>query len=88
MPVLAVGEPGFTTDTHRLFIGSSAGNVLVSGGDASVGIEADLPTLTPGMFYFATDTQTLWIGTAGGNVRATGGAVNVAQVQGMIQASL
>ena len=28
LPTLAVGEFGFTTDTHEVYIGSSAGNIL------------------------------------------------------------
>jgi len=40
LPALKSGEPGFTTDTERLFIGnpSGTGNVLVSG--AGIGIDA------------------------------------------------
>lgn len=32
LPALSVGELGFTTDTHLLYIGTSTGNVLVQGG--------------------------------------------------------
>lgn len=30
LPTLDVGEPGFTTDTKRLYIGSSSGNVAIA----------------------------------------------------------
>jgi len=32
IPALAVGEPGFTTDTHQCYVGSGAGNVLIGPG--------------------------------------------------------
>jgi hypothetical protein len=35
IPVLAQGEPAFTTDTGKLFIGSPSGNVLIFGGNGS-----------------------------------------------------
>jgi len=33
LPTLAVGEPGFTTDTYRMYIGSHDGNKLIGGND-------------------------------------------------------
>jgi hypothetical protein len=39
MPVLAIGEPYFTTDTHQFYIGTVTGNALVgptAGGGAAV----------------------------------------------------
>jgi len=32
IPTLAVGEPGFTTDTHQCYVGSGAGNILIGPG--------------------------------------------------------
>jgi hypothetical protein len=29
-PTLAVGEPGFSTDTKKLYVGSSSGNILIN----------------------------------------------------------
>ena len=29
IPALAVGEPGFTTDTHQCYVGSGTGNILI-----------------------------------------------------------
>jgi hypothetical protein len=36
LPTLSVGELGFTTDSHLLYIGTSTGNVLVKGGGGSL----------------------------------------------------
>ena len=33
LPSLAVGEPGFTTDRHQLYVGSDDGNQLIGGGE-------------------------------------------------------
>ena len=33
LPTLEIGEPGFTTDRHQLYVGSSSGNQLVGGGE-------------------------------------------------------
>ncbi len=33
LPTLAVGEPGFTTDRHQLYVGSPTGNQLIGGGE-------------------------------------------------------
>ena len=33
LPTLAVGEPGFTTDSYQLYFGSHAGNKFVGGND-------------------------------------------------------
>ena len=44
LPALAVGELGFTIDTHEVFIGSAAGNVPVESKESSellVQLEAD-----------------------------------------------
>jgi len=32
LPTLEDGQPGWTTDTHKLFVGSEAGNIELSGG--------------------------------------------------------
>jgi hypothetical protein len=42
LPTLDVGEPGFTTDTKKMYIGSSTGNVLVNGqGGSAIKSTAD-----------------------------------------------
>ena len=33
LPTLAIGEPGFTTDSYQLYVGSPAGNKLIGGND-------------------------------------------------------
>ena len=33
LPTLQEGEPGFTTDSKKLFVGSDAGNIEIGGGD-------------------------------------------------------
>jgi len=33
LPSLAIGEPGFTTDSYQLYVGSSDGNKLIGGND-------------------------------------------------------
>ena len=43
LPTLAVGEPGFTTDSYQLYVGSHAGNKFVGGND-----NFTLPTATVG----------------------------------------
>jgi lysophospholipase L1-like esterase len=42
LPVLAEGEPGFTTDSEKLFIGSTAGNVEVARKDHVDDVQTDL----------------------------------------------
>lgn len=44
LPSLAVGEPAFTTDTRRLYVGSSAGNINISG--ALGGVVGTTPGVT------------------------------------------
>jgi hypothetical protein len=36
MPELREGEPGFATDTMKLYVGSSSGNILIGPGDVPV----------------------------------------------------
>ncbi|MDB4343776.1 hypothetical protein OAA11_01140 [Schleiferiaceae bacterium] len=43
LPTLAVGEPGFTTDSYQLYVGSHAGNKFIGGND-----NFTLPTATVG----------------------------------------
>lgn len=33
LPILSVGEPGFTTDSYQLYVGSPSGNKLIGGND-------------------------------------------------------
>ena len=35
LPTLAAGEPGFTTDTFKLFIGDGTNNHQIAGGDVN-----------------------------------------------------
>jgi len=35
IPTLAAGEPGFTTDTYKLFVGDGATNRQIASGDVS-----------------------------------------------------
>ena len=30
IPILSIGEPGYTTDTHKLFVGSTSGNIEIA----------------------------------------------------------
>jgi parallel beta-helix repeat protein len=30
IPILSIGEPGYTTDTHKLFVGSASGNIEIA----------------------------------------------------------
>ena len=39
LPSLAIGEPGFTTDTYRLYVGGPNGNKLI-GGDQFINLES------------------------------------------------
>ncbi len=45
LPTLEDGQPGWTTDTHKLFVGSEAGNIELSGGGGSSGIISGNATL-------------------------------------------
>ncbi|MFA5349288.1 MAG: hypothetical protein WC309_02875 [Candidatus Paceibacterota bacterium] len=54
LPTLEDGQPGWTTDTHKLFVGSEAGNIELSGGgggssgiisgNATLGADASVTT--------------------------------------------
>ena len=62
IPALALGEPGFTSDTYELYIGSSAGNKKIGPGILSLG---GLTGATQ-TFADADDTNvTLAIGSSG-----------------------
>ena len=71
LPPLDVGEPGFTTDSKKLFVGSDAGNIEIVGGGGNTEIEAlvevtwqelkdkrDAGELIPGAQYRITDYLT------------------------------
>lgn len=53
IPALNVGEPGFTTDTFKLYIGSSAGNQLIgpSSGGVSDGDKGDITVSSSGSVW-------------------------------------
>jgi len=51
LPSLAVGEPGFTTDTYKLFIGSAAGNQQIGGGGVSDGDKGDVTVSSSGTVW-------------------------------------
>ncbi len=36
LPALKIGEPAYTTDSHKLFVGTDAGNVEIQAGAISV----------------------------------------------------
>jgi hypothetical protein len=38
LPALAVGEPAFTTDSHKFFVGSAGGNALIGPGGGGGGV--------------------------------------------------
>ena len=63
IPVLSEGEPGFTTDSKKLFVGSDAGNIEI-GAPALVEVtwqelkdKRDAGLLTPGQQYRITDYE-------------------------------
>ena len=71
LPTLQEGEPGFTTDSKKLFVGSDAGNIEIGGGGGNTEIEAlvevtwqelkdkrDAGELAPGAQYRITDYLT------------------------------
>jgi hypothetical protein len=66
IPVLDIGEPAFTTDTHRLYVGSSAGNVYAPAVLTSFPVPqlASAPAYVKGGMYFDTTLNKLRIGGA------------------------
>jgi hypothetical protein len=63
LPALAEGKPAWTTDTHKLYVGSESGNVLI-GGVSSVGLTmpalfavAGSPITSSGAFAVTLATQ-------------------------------
>lgn len=56
LPTLSVGEPGFTTDTHKLFIGTSNGNVQIANINDVNSIQT--PSVIPNSYsWISTDGQ-------------------------------
>ena len=56
IPTLAEGEPGFTTDTHKLFIGSSSGNKLIGpSSSVSDGDKGDVVVSSSGTVWTIDD---------------------------------
>lgn len=51
LPSLAVGEPGWTTDTFKLYVGSSAGNKLVGPGTVPDGDKGDIIVSSSGTVW-------------------------------------
>jgi len=52
IPTLASGEPGWTTDTNKLYIGTGAGNIEIGpGGGVSDGDKGDLTVSSSGTVW-------------------------------------
>lgn len=50
LPALAVGQPAWTTDTHKLYVGSDIGNVLVNSSGGGGGSVSSVALAAPSQF--------------------------------------
>src|SRR5215471_19178792 len=89
IPALADGEPGWCQDTHQLYVGSAAGNVLISGGGGGgAGTVTSISqgtglTLTPNpITATGTVALTVPVTVANGGTGATTAAAGLANLGG------
>ena len=62
IPALAEGEPGFTTDNHKLWVGSAAGNVNVRNNLPASAVATPADAAERDLWFYVVTTAELWPG--------------------------